>query len=52
MTEEEREEFFHQMEQLEKMEDLKFSTSSIFLQTLDVRLPKGYIKTQGNHENV
>jgi hypothetical protein len=36
----------------EKMEDLKNSMSVIFLHTLDERLPKGDIKTQGNNENV
>jgi len=32
----------------EKMKDLKKSMSVIFLHTLDERLPKGDIKTQGN----
>jgi len=36
----------------EKMEDLKKSMYVIFLHNLGERIPKGDIKTQGNHENV
>jgi hypothetical protein len=35
-----------------KMLEMKKFISSLILHTLDERLPKGYIKLKGNHENV